>query len=61
MATMTIEGKIDKIEWVAEKKVKGLKGLSGSAGQDRTIAAHYKQHYTDEASSNTVFCPLQPN
>jgi hypothetical protein len=40
-ATMTIEGTIQKISWHPDKIVKGQPGKSGSAGNDRTIPAHY--------------------
>ncbi len=42
MATMNIEGRIQKISWHADKFMKSLPGMSGNAGEDRTISAHYK-------------------
>ena len=39
---MNIEGVIIGISWLSEEFRKGIPGLSGSAGQDRTIPAHYK-------------------
>jgi hypothetical protein len=39
---MNIEGVIIEISWLSEEFRKGIPGLSGSAGQDRTIPAHYK-------------------
>ena len=39
---LTIKGTIQKISWYPEEFRKGIPGLSGSAGQDRTIPAHYR-------------------
>lgn len=47
MATMTIEGTIEKISWHAEQTVKGRPGISGSASRDRTVPAHYKVTLAD--------------
>ena len=47
IARATIEGDIQKISWYPGKTVKGLPGMSGSAGQDRTIPAHYKVTLTN--------------
>jgi len=47
MAPMTIEGTVQKISWRPDKFVKGLRGMSGSAGIDRTIPAHYWVALTD--------------
>ena len=47
MATMTIEGRIQEISWHPEKHVKGIPGMSGSAGVDRTVPAHYKVSLID--------------
>jgi peptidyl-prolyl isomerase F (cyclophilin D) len=46
-APMTIEGTIHKIDWIAQTQVKGQPGLSGTAGVDRTIPAHYLVTLTD--------------
>ena len=42
MATMTIEGTIQKISWHPDRAIKGIPRMSGSAGRDRTISAHYR-------------------
>ena len=42
VATMTIEGSIMKISWHPDKFIKGIPGMSGSMGVDRTISAHYE-------------------
>ena len=46
-ATMTIEGRIQEISWYPKKHVKGIPGMSGSAGVDRTVPAHYKVSLID--------------
>jgi hypothetical protein len=46
-ATTDVEGTVDSVVWQAERQVKGLPGLSGSAGMDRTIPAKYQIRLTD--------------
>lgn len=36
-----ISGKIVELKWYPEKLVKGISGMSGSAGKDRKFPAHY--------------------
>ena len=36
-----VSGLVSEIEWVPEKKVKGIPGMSGSAGRDRVMPAHF--------------------
>lgn len=36
-----IEGTIEKATWKPGKKLKAIKGMSGSAGRDRTLPAHF--------------------
>jgi hypothetical protein len=36
-----IDGTIEKATWEPEKKLKAIKGMSGSAGRDRTMPAHF--------------------
>lgn len=36
-----IEGMIEKATWKPEKKLKAVKGMSGSAGRNRTLPAHF--------------------
>ena len=42
LGPLNIEGTIIKISWHPEEFRKGIPGMSGSAGQDRTIPAHYR-------------------
>lgn len=42
-----ITGTIRDIQWAPEKKVKGIPGMSGSAGRDRVIQAHFLITLTD--------------
>ena len=42
LGPLNIEGTIIKISWHHGEFRKGIPGLSGSAGQDRTIPAHYR-------------------
>jgi len=36
-----ISGKIADLKWYPERKVKGIPGMSGSTGRDRTFSAHF--------------------
>lgn len=36
-----ISGTVSDLKWVPEKKIKAVHGMSGSAGRDRTIPAHF--------------------
>ena len=36
-----IDGTIEKATWEPGKKLKAIKGMSGSAGRDRTLPAHF--------------------
>ncbi len=47
MLAMTIEGRIQEISWHPEKHIKGIPGMSGSAGVDRTEPAHYQVSLID--------------
>ena len=38
---MTIRGTIELINWFPDEFVQGIEGMSGSAGIDRTVPAHY--------------------
>lgn len=42
-----ISGKIVELKWYPEKAVKGIPGMSGSAGKDRKFPAHYIVQLTD--------------
>ena len=44
---MIIEGTIKKISWLPHKFIKGVPGLSGSLGRDRTSPARYIAVLTD--------------
>jgi hypothetical protein len=61
MATMTIEGKVKEIVWHKDRELKGLPGLSGSAGQDRTVPAHYqvKLEETTVEANGEGFVPFE--
>ena len=41
LGPMDITGKIVSAKWVAEQQVKGVPGMSGSAGRDRVNPAHF--------------------
>jgi hypothetical protein len=41
IAVPAIEGTVKSVTWSAEKSVKGIPGMSGSAGVDRTFPARY--------------------
>jgi hypothetical protein len=41
LGPMQVSGTVSELLWVAEKKVKGIRGMSGSAGVDRVIPAHF--------------------
>lgn len=51
-APVDITGRIQKICWVAEQQSKGIPGMSGSAGQDRTFPAHFLLKLTDYTGVN---------
>jgi hypothetical protein len=36
-----VTGAVSEIEWVPEKKVNGIPGMSGSTGRDRVMPAHF--------------------
>lgn len=36
-----VRGTVSEIKWVPEEKLKGIPGMSGSAGHDRVIPAHF--------------------
>jgi hypothetical protein len=36
-----IDGTIEKATWEPARKLKAIKGMSGSAGRDRTFPAHF--------------------
>jgi hypothetical protein len=42
-----VSGKISQIKWFPEEKVKGIPGMSGSAGHDRIRLAHFLVTLTD--------------
>lgn len=42
LGKINIRGTVLRSEWVPARKLKGVAGLSGSAGQDRTIPAHHQ-------------------
>lgn len=42
-----ISGVIDDVRWIPETTVKGIPGLSGSAGRDRAFAPHFLVRLTD--------------
>lgn len=42
-----VTGKIAEIHWVAPQQLQGIAGMSGSAGHDRTIPAHFIIQLTD--------------
>ena len=44
---LDIEGLIAVVEWVPEVTAKGVWGMSGSLGGDRTFPAHYKVELVD--------------
>jgi hypothetical protein len=41
LGPIDVSGTVSELLWVAEKKVKGIRGMSGSAGVDRVIPAHF--------------------
>jgi len=41
LGPVNISGKVNDLNWVPEKKIKATHGMSGSAGRDRTIPAHF--------------------
>jgi hypothetical protein len=41
LGPVDIRGTVSDYAWVPEKKVKASRGMSGSAGRDRTIPAHF--------------------
>jgi len=44
---LDIEGLIDVLEWVPEVTAKGIWGMSGSLGGDRSFPAHYRVELVD--------------
>ena len=42
-----VSGTISEIKWVPEEKVRGIPGMSGSLGHDRTRFAHFLVTLTD--------------
>jgi len=38
---VTICGTVSDVKWVPEEMVKGIPGMSGSAGHDRIVPAHF--------------------
>ncbi|EKD83434.1 MAG: hypothetical protein ACD_39C00682G0002 [uncultured bacterium] len=44
---LDIEGLVAVVEWVPEATEKGVWGMSGSLGSDRTFPAHYKVELVD--------------
>ena len=44
---MTIEGNVEEVTWSPETHIKGIPGMSGTAGVDRTFPAHYKVTLTN--------------
>lgn len=42
-----VSGTISEIKWVPEEKVRGVQGMSGSLGHDRTRSAHFLVTLTD--------------
>jgi hypothetical protein len=41
LGPVDISGSIVRLQWIPAKRVKGIPGMSGSAGVDRTIPAHF--------------------
>ena len=41
LGPVDISGSIVRLQWIPAKRVKGIPGMSGSAGVDRTIHAHF--------------------
>jgi hypothetical protein len=42
LGKVTITGTVLRSEWIPARRVKGVSGLSGSAGKDRTFPAHHQ-------------------
>lgn len=42
-----VSGTVSEIKWVPEEKLKGISGMSGSAGRDRVIPGHFLVTLTD--------------
>jgi hypothetical protein len=47
LGPVDISGVIDDVRWVPETTVKGIPGMSGSAGRDRAFAPHFRVKLTD--------------
>lgn len=41
LGPVDISGTVSELNWVPEKKIKAVRGISGSAGKDRTFPAHF--------------------
>jgi hypothetical protein len=41
LGPVDISGTVSDLKWVPEKKVRAIRGMSGSAGRDRTMPAHF--------------------
>lgn len=41
LGPVDVSGTVGDLKWVPEKTVKAMRGMSGSAGRDRTIPAHF--------------------
>ena len=41
LGPVDISGTVSELHWVPEKKIKAVRGMSGSAGKDRTFPAHF--------------------
>jgi hypothetical protein len=62
IAVPGIEGSIKSVSWSAEKTVKAIPGMSGSAGVDRTFPARYTVTLTKTtitANPATDSCPYK--
>jgi hypothetical protein len=47
LGPVDVSGTASEVRWVPEKKLKGIPGMSGSAGMDRTVEAHFLVTLTD--------------
>ena len=41
LGPIDVSGTVSELHWVGEKRVKGIRGMSGSAGFDRVIPSHF--------------------
>lgn len=58
LGPVDVSGTIVELKWVPAKRVKGIPGMSGSAGGDRIIPAHYLAALRPYAGPDAEFARL---